>query len=267
MQAIRKGITLPLTTLYSCGSTAAAAMPQRNDSAASVVEGVGFSKSPVCSHNEWDPLEEIIVGHPVGAHIPPFTVEVKANTYEKYWSFYQKNERQSFPSEFVRKATEEIDEFCRILEHEGVTVRRPDKFDFGKEYSTPDFTSTGMYAAMPRDILMVVGEEIIEAPMAWRSRFFEYRAYREIIKDYFCRGAKWTTAPKPQMSDDLYDMDYPIRTVEDRHKLAAQGKFVTTEFEPCFDAADFIRAGRDIFAQRSQVKISDLERFNFMYPM
>ena len=40
---------------------------------------------------------------------------------------------------------------------------------------------------------------------------------------------------------------------EDRHKLAAKGKFVTTEFEPCFDAADFIRAGRDIFVQRSQV--------------
>lgn len=47
--------------------------------------------------------------------------------------------------------------------------------------------------------------------------------------------------------------DYPIRTVEDRHKLAAEGKFVTTEHEPCFDAADFIRAGRDLFVQRSQV--------------
>ena len=35
--------------------------------------------------------------------------------------------------------------------------------------------------------------------------------------------------------------------------MAVQGRYVTTEFEPCFDAADFIRAGRDIFAQRSQV--------------
>ena len=62
-----------------------------------------------------------------------------------------------------------------------------------------------MYAAMPRDILIVVGDEIIEAPMAWRSRFFEYRAYRPLLKEYFQRGAKWTTAPKPLMSDDLYD--------------------------------------------------------------
>lgn len=62
-----------------------------------------------------------------------------------------------------------------------------------------------MYAAMPRDILTVVGDEIIEAPMAWRSRFFEYRAYRPLIKSYFRQGARWTTAPKPQMSDELYD--------------------------------------------------------------
>ena len=72
-------------------------------------------------------------------------------------------------------------------------------------YTTPDFTSSGMYAAMPRDILIVVGDEIIEAPMAWRSRFFEYRAYRPLLKEYFKRGAKWTTAPKPLLSDDLYD--------------------------------------------------------------
>ena len=62
-----------------------------------------------------------------------------------------------------------------------------------------------MYAAMPRDVLLVVGDEIIEAPMAWRSRFFEYRAYRSLIKEYFKQGAKWTTAPKPLMSDALYD--------------------------------------------------------------
>ena len=65
--------------------------------------------------------------------------------------------------------------------------------------------SSGLYAAMPRDILMVVGDEIIEAPMAWRSRFFEYRSYRPLMKEYFRNGARWTTAPKPQMGDELYD--------------------------------------------------------------
>uniref|UniRef100_A0A8C2C778 Glycine amidinotransferase n=1 Tax=Cyprinus carpio TaxID=7962 RepID=A0A8C2C778_CYPCA len=172
---------------------------------------------PVCAFNEWDPLEEVIVGRAENACVPPFTVEVKVhNTY--------------LPTYTVAADTD-------------VFVNRPSLAVF----------CAGMYAAMPRDILIVVGNEIIEAPMAWRARFFEYRAYRPLIKEYFRRGAKWTTAPKPTMSDELYDQDYPIRTVEDRHKLAAQGKFVTTEFEPCFDAADFIRAGTDIFVQRSQV--------------
>ncbi|XP_048375715.1 glycine amidinotransferase, mitochondrial [Sphaerodactylus townsendi] len=210
---------------------------------------------PVCSHNEWDLLEEVIVGRAENACVPPFSVEVKANTYEKYWGFYQKHGGQSFPQDHVQKAIAEIEEMCNILKMEGVVVKRPEPLDWSVKYKTPDFESTGMYAAMPRDILLVIGNEIIEAPMAWRARFFEYRAYRPIIKDYFRRGAKWTTAPKPTMADELYDQDYPIRTVEDRHRLAAQGKFVTTEFEPCFDAADFIRAGRDIFVQRSQIEL------------
>ncbi|KAK1141763.1 glycine amidinotransferase, mitochondrial isoform X1 [Acipenser oxyrinchus oxyrinchus] len=207
---------------------------------------------PVNSFNEWDTLEEVIVGRAENACVPPFTVEVKANTYEKHWPFYQKYGGQLFPEEHLKKAVHEIEEMCNILRLEGVKVRRPEPIDWLTHYKTPDFDSTGLYSAMPRDILLVVGNEIIEAPMAWRSRFFEYRAYRPLIKEYFNQGAKWTTAPKPTMADDLYDQ-YPMRTVEDRHQLAAQGKFVTTEFEPCFDAADFMRAGRDIFAQRSQV--------------
>ena len=75
-------------------------------------------------------------------------------------------------------AVKELDNFSKILEAEGVKVRRPEVTpgDFSQSYNTPDFkASNGLYAAMPRDILIVVGNEIIEAPMAWRSRFFEYR--------------------------------------------------------------------------------------------
>eukprot|EP00795_Rhopilema_esculentum_P000231 gene231-9870_t len=209
--------------------------------------------SPVCSYNEWDPLEEVIVGRAENSCVPKMTVEVKANTSESHWEFYEKNGGKLFPDAHVMKAVDEIEEFCNILEHEGVVVKRPDVIDHTKSYETPDFKSQGMYAAMPRDILLVIGEEIIEAPMAWRSRFFEYRAYRRLVKEYFNAGAKWTTAPKPTMADELYDLGYPMKSVQERHKLAAMGRFVTTEHEPCFDAADFMRAGRDIFAQRSQV--------------
>lgn len=109
-----------------------------------------------------------------------------------------------------------MNEFCRVLEGEGVTVRRPDIIDFSQPYKTPDFEATGLYAAMPRDILIVIGNEIIEAPMAWRSRFFEYRAYRSLLKEYLIQGAKWTTAPKPLMADELYDTDFLLTNLHNK---------------------------------------------------
>lgn len=51
-------------------------------------------KSPVMAWNEWDPLEEVIVGRPDNAIVPPLTHEVKANTYEYHWDFYNKNAGQ-----------------------------------------------------------------------------------------------------------------------------------------------------------------------------
>lgn len=209
-------------------------------------------QSPVWSNNEWDPLEEVCVGQVRDAHIPELTPEVKATSPPWMWDFYLKNHGQRFPEAHMQKAEKEIEEMCNILRHEGITVVRPDVAG-GEDYNTPDFQSKGMYSAMPRDIWLIVGDEIIEAPMAWRSRFFEYRAYRRLAKEYFRNGAMFTTAPKPQMADELYDAEYPIKSLEDRHKLAAKDRFVTTEFEPCFDAADFIRFGFDIFGQRSQV--------------
>ena len=41
--------------------------------------------------------------------------------------------------------------------------------------------------------------------MSWRSRYFETRPYKKLLNEYFERGAKWTLAPKPMMTDDLYD--------------------------------------------------------------
>ena len=48
------------------------------------------------------------------------------------------------------------------------------------------------------------------------------------------------------MSDELYKS-------EEEFKVDTSNEFVTTEFEPVFDAAEFTRIGRDLFVQRSQV--------------
>ena len=185
---------------------------------------------------------------------------MKVCVSEKHLNFFKQNDRKPFSLEFVKKACEELDNLSNVLKQEGVTVRRPVKLsNEGKIFETPDFSSSSMQIAIPRDLLLVIGDEIIEAPMAWRSRFFEYRLYRPLLKEYFDKGAKWTTAPKPLMSDDLYDLEYAEKRERERHSLTLEKKrFMTTEHEPCFDAADFWKAGSDIFAQRSQVPFNHI---------
>lgn len=81
--------------------------------------------------------------------------------------------------------------------------------------------------------------------MARRFRYYEYRAYRRLVKGYFETGARWTAAPKPSLSDALYNDNFiPEGRTFDPERDAA-----LTELEPCFDAACFTRFGRDIFWQ------------------
>ena len=128
----------------------------------------------------------MIVGRVEGAIVPRLSVEVQACLEETQWPFFKQYGGQPYPQELLENAAAEIEELCRILEGEGVIVRRPETMDFSEGFKTPDFqTHSGLHAAMPRDILLVIGNEIIEAPMTWRNGFFDYRAYRPLLKEYF----------------------------------------------------------------------------------
>jgi glycine amidinotransferase len=204
--------------------------------------------SPVCSHTEWGLLEEVIVGVVQGANVPTWHDSMRATLPENQWDFFKQHGGKPFPDEQVAAAERDLDELVHILEGEGVTVRRPERIDFGAAFSTPEWHSEcGLYAAMPRDALLVVGDELIEAPMAWRSRYFETSAYRPLLKRYFEQGARWSSAPKPQLSEALFNGDFV--DPQPGEPLS----YVITEFEPTFDAADFVRCGRDIIGQKSNV--------------
>lgn len=203
--------------------------------------------SPVCSHNEWDPLEEVIVGRLDGAVIPPNHLSVTFNVPRPVARFYRFVGGYRYPRLLTAPAQRELDEFIHVLEGEGVRVRRPEPVDFRKRVRTPNWRSTGFATACPRDGFLVVGDEIIEAPMCWRARYFEPLAYRKIFREYFQGGARWTAAPRPMLADSLYNSDYrPPRRGEPM-------RYVINEGEVVFDAADFVRCGRDLFVTRSNV--------------
>ncbi|MGK5732710.1 amidinotransferase [Streptomyces sp. URMC 124] len=203
--------------------------------------------SPVGSHNEWDPLEEIVVGRLDGATIPSAHPVVASNLPP--WAARLQGIAAGFryPRFLVERAQDELDRFIALLQSFGVTVRRPDPVDHKRRFGTPDWSSRGFCSACPRDCMLVIGDEIIETPMAWPCRYFDTHPYRTLLKDYFRRGARWTAAPKPQLTDALFDADYrPPEAGEPVRRIV-------TEFEPVFDAADFVRAGRDLFVTPSNV--------------
>ena len=208
---------------------------------------------PVNSHNEWDPLEEVIVGNLDGAMFPDGALINQYTFPPGEWDDIQETVGCSggvpYPPEFIEAGKKDLEGFIHILKAEGVTVRHPDCINYAAPFSTPDWeTPTGFCAANPRDPFLVCGNEIIEAPMADRSRYFEAWAYRRLFKEYLKAGAKWVSAPKPQLLDAQYHLDFECSRYGD-----ADIQYVVTEFEPTFDAADFVRCGRDIFCQKSHV--------------
>ncbi|MGK7944310.1 MAG: amidinotransferase [Microcystaceae cyanobacterium] len=202
---------------------------------------------PVNSYNEWGRLEEVIVGHLEGAIIPPYHVTVTYNIPPKTARLYRLFAGRRYPKFLLKKAQQELDEFIHILQAEGVKVRRPDLIKGTRSFKTLFWQSKGFCTACPRDGFLIIGNEIIEAPMAWRCRYFEAVAYRSLFKEYFNQGAKWTAAPKPELRDDLYD--YQFRPGQKGEPI----RYVINEFEPVFDAADFVRCGQDLFVTQSNV--------------
>lgn len=205
------------------------------------------SQAIVSSYNEWDPLEEIIVGRIDGAVIAPIQDKaiaaiVKPKTDDAKDFFSRPGEY--YPQHIQQKAQTELNELIGILKAEGIIVRQPEPFDFNLTYKTPYWSSTGFTTSCPRDAFLVIGNEIIEAPMSWRCRYFESLPYKKLFNEYFENGAKWTAAPKPALSDDLY-------TEDASSKLNNEVVCITNESEIVFDAADFVKFGKDIIVARS----------------
>jgi glycine amidinotransferase len=202
----------------------------------------------VNSHNEWDPLEEVILGVLEGSSYLPWDLCLEACMHEDYVediATYHREFGGKLRSEHqVKQVQNQLNEFVHILKQEGITIRQPEPTNQARPFASMEWKSSGGNAqANPRDSMLVVGNEIIECPMALRAKYFEIFSYRNLLKDYFKKGARWTAAPKPQLSNELYDPYWE----------RSDDTYVTTEFEPIWDAADVARFGKDLIMQRSQV--------------
>ncbi len=179
-------------------------------------------------HNEWDQLEEIIVGSAIGAQVP-----VLDKGLQVIQSDITDIKSGPYMQKIIEESEEDLQKLVEIFESMKIKVRRPKAIDHSKIYSTPDWKSDGMYNYCPRDILLAIGDSIIETPMSLRARFFETLAYKDLLIECMCSGSRWISSPKPQLLDEIYNDSDPSR-------------LALNELEPVFDAANVLRAGKDI---------------------
>ncbi len=109
------------------------------------------------------------------------------------------------------RANELLDRFAGQLEARGIRVDRPTPIDHSQPVTTPDFHTASQFGCMPpRDVLLTVGSEILEATMSYRCRWFEYLNYRPLMQKYWGEDPNFRheSAPKPRLTDADYHPDY-----------------------------------------------------------
>ena len=201
----------------------------------------------VNAHNGWSLLEEAIVGRPL--HVA-YDGDISFRLFfsEALRSRANRSERgpweiaaDSDAEQRLRAELEEDTEaFVALLEDEGVRVRRPEPLHEPVTIRTPDWTTEMGHSLMPRDMFLVVGNELIETAPLVRSRYFEAHLYKSLFMEYFAAGAKWTVAPRSKLLEHNFDFS---------HALAlgyADEVPANPAYEIMFDGAQVLRLGRDL---------------------
>lgn len=193
----------------------------------------------VKSNNDWDPLEEIIVGTAENALMPPLDISTHAfvfagNTWEEIQHLNTLNHEQWI----VDECREDIEKLSDTLKGLGIKVHRPLPVDNSKTFKTPDWETRGWYNWCPRDLLLPLDDMIIECPSPMRARQYEVRAYHPYLYEQIKDGTQWISAPKPALKDDSFQFE----NLDDATLL---------NNEIVFDAANIVRMGRDLLCQVS----------------
>lgn len=184
-------------------------------------------------HTEWDPLKEIIVGTAIDARIPCQDKGLFSLEYRTYYSSQAEIPSGKYSQRIINETEEDLCTLVNVLKKMDIKVRRPQATDHAKTFKTPDWESDGLYNYCPRDLLLAVGNTIIEAPMPLRCRFLETFAYKNVLIEYMKSGSRWISAPKPRLIDNMYNASDP-------------SKSALNNYEPVFDAANVLRVGKDL---------------------
>jgi len=150
----------------------------------------------VYSNNEWGTLKTIVVGDATNANWPRTCPDFRKMEETTLW---KDTPVPSGPvdSKIINEANEDLQNFADILLDLNVEVLRPSELDFQSR--------DGFYNYCPRDRLLVLGDKVIDCPMAYSCRDMEREAYPFIENMIKCDDpeARFDAANICRLGEDL----------------------------------------------------------------
>ena len=204
----------------------------------------------VNSHNEWDTLEEIVVGDGFPDKFPGMDYTFRLFFHDNLWEHRDYEfDNGCITHKHISEHREDLEKFVSLLESLDVTVRRPKVLKKVHKVKTPAWESTIHPALNVRDMAMIVGDTIIETPPTLRYRWFENDLLHHLFLEYFKSGCKWVQAPKPIMTDNSFELaniDQDTGAQKFYETFKSKDNYLDCGHEIMFDAANCVRMGKHI---------------------
>lgn len=181
----------------------------------------------VSTKNEYGALKSVILGRPDGANWP--TGDLYFDRMCQLSSYPKKLEKGPVPEKVIDEARNDLLYMRDVLEDHDVKVFRPEIKDYTRSVTHYQYLSSGMHSYSARDLLLSVGDMVIECPTPFISRYQEFEAYDVIKQEAMRDGCRWIAAPRARMEPaECVVKGVPV-------------KIHLTERYPIFDAANVLK--------------------------
>lgn len=223
------------------------------------------------SHDDFTPLKEVIVGSAANylGHDRDVSFELfhheNLQGFRSDWAYPRltraavgHRESWAIKERYAEELHEDVEALAGTLAELGVTVHRPLPLPpDAKAIAGLGWEATPTPALNVRDNTLILGNQIIETPPAIRSRYLETRLLAPVFTVYWEEGARWTTMPRPTLTDMSFDLSYA------RHAATTLGGPTEAIADPqpspydvgvemMLDGAQVLRLGRDLIVNVAQ---------------
>ena len=112
-------------------------------------------------NNDWDELEEIIVGTATSCNIPEPNISIMKCQFPEYEEEYIKSVTGCYPKQIIDEQNEDLEILSNTLKSLGVKVHRPDTTYADAEIKSPTWRGKNWQYYSPRDLTFIVDRKSV----------------------------------------------------------------------------------------------------------